>query len=180
MLSKFNKAGRGICCALSVVMLVNGIAGCSKFTKGESSSGLRGSESGSEDQDVQFELQEEGDPGFTGDSGSTIGLDGQPLYESDGQYDYELDPNTMERITGPLDPETHEPVDASSEGDIEGNAVPSSNPLADPEGFEAASEEVDENAPTDAKISGGSVGGGLEKATEYNKLPNTGIFMEDD
>lgn len=144
--------------------------------------------------DVDFNIEEQQDPGFSGTLGdvNSVGAEGEPVYEEDGGVAYEIDPVTLERISGPLDIDTHEPIDGIEEETLTGNDettmaeepsldtfdeptdTASSNPLAVDE-----PEEVEEPAnDTTPEITSDTAG--FTEATEYTKLPNTGKFLEDD
>ena len=115
---------------------------------------------------VDFGLQDGGDPVFS-DLGT--GVD-EGLYTIENGYAYALDPTTFDKVGPPLDPVTHEPigdaasddgsVDASGEGSGEGDTTGEGE--GNGEGAEGSSDE------------------GSNGISDQTKLPNTGIFLEDD
>lgn len=112
---------------------------------------------------VDFNLQQAPDPNF---SSPESGGSDDKIYTIQGDYAYEMDPNTLQIIGPPLDPITHEPVDnpvldgsnPSTPNNPQDTATPVDNLPEDP---------VDTPTPT-------------EPPKEDNKLPNTGMFLEDD
>lgn len=148
--------------------------------------------------DVEFSITEEQNPDFSGSVGDmeSIGIEGEPMYEEDGGVAYEIDPVTLERISGPLDIDTHEPVgDLVTEGlDAEVSsetavAEKTTNPLAvtgeeeTPVVSEVSDTEV--SVPEEPKVTEepqetAEETSGITTPTEYTKLPNTGKFLEDD
>lgn len=133
----------------------------------------------------------------------------QPMYEIDGQYAYEINPVTLERISGPLDPETHEAVSGAETTDQEGEAVPNNDVTVSIEGNSESDTgtqnplEVNESTTTEPETAlGGNEAGatnssvvvqgntdrtedtgegnGIIEPSDYNALPNTGMFLEDD
>lgn len=59
---------------------------------------------------VDFDINASEDPKFSDDA--SLGIN-TPMYEEVDGVAYEVDPSTMERIGGPLDPNTHEPLSES-------------------------------------------------------------------
>lgn len=125
--------------------------------------------------DVSFGLQDPGDPTF---SDIATGED-DGLYTIENGYAYALDPTTFDKTGPALDPITHEVVDPQPQFDADGNLI------QDGEG-----EGNTEQLPPE-----GEGGDGTESQTppdtvqtpppvvtipEGQKLPNTGIFLEDD
>ena len=102
--------------------------------------------------------------------------DDDALYEiKDDGYAYRLDPQTFEAYGEPLDPETHQPISGTSteysgpSSEVEPKPVPSeSEPEQEPE--PEPSEPVENTEENTA----------LVEPTEETRLPNTGLFLEDD
>lgn len=84
--------------------------------------------------EIEFDLQAPSEPVFQegfqeGYPGDSIDLDGaipldseqddsiaeDDLFVVDGDYAYRLDPHTLEKVGGPLDPVTHEPVEVKEQ-----------------------------------------------------------------
>lgn len=155
--------------------------------------------------DVEFSIAEEQKPNFSGSVGDmqNIGIKGEPMYEEDGGVAYEIDPVTMERISGPLDIDTHEPVgdldiedldaEVYSKADMTSEAGGENdiNPLSVSEQEEPVTEKpgvLGEEPGVGKPVSSSetevetetATNSGTAEPTEYTKLPNTGKFLEDD
>lgn len=142
--------------------------------------------------DVEFNIERQQDPGFSETLGdvNSVGAEGEPVYEEDGGVAYEIDPVTLERISGPLDIDTHEPVEEDVEGALAENEESEETIAPDLDSLEEPSESqvpnplaVDE--PEDTAVESPtqeitSETAGFTEVTEYTKLPNTGKFLEDD
>lgn len=113
---------------------------------------------------VDFNLQPAPDPDF--DSPASGGSNDK-IYTIQGDYAYEMDPNTLEIIGPPLDPITHEPVDNPVEGG--GNPSTPNNPQDTPAASEPPASEPPASDPP-----------ATSTPTADTKLPNTGMFLEDD
>lgn len=131
---------------------------------------------------VDFGLQTPPDPDF--DSPDTS--EGEKLYTIIGDYAYELDPATLQPIGPPLDPITHEPVEnpvldgqnPSSPNNPQYNQQPeNNNQNQQPENNNQ--NQQPENNNNNGNQSGQDQGGN-QQPTEDTKLPNTGMFLEDD
>lgn len=95
--------------------------------------------------------------------GASSGEDSDALYEvKDDGYAYRLDPQTFEAYGEPLDPVTHEPISGSS---VEFSGPTSS---AEPEPDQSDSTEITDDSTV------------FVEPTEETRLPNTGLFLEDD
>lgn len=105
-----------------------------------------------------------GDPGLAQDTGSPTGM----YTIADDGFAYALDPNTFTPIGPPLDPVTHLPLDVTPEPTIEVSIPP-----------EVTTPPVESE---ELPIAGDSIEGDTVTATvpPEDKLPNTGIFLEDD
>ncbi len=121
---------------------------------------------GTDGSSVDFGLQVAPTPNF--DSPSTNQSD--KLYTIVGSYAYELDPQTLEPIGDPLDPITHEPV---------------ANPVLD--GVDPTAPNNPQASPSPSAVPSAAPSTSPEpsttpspKPTGEGKLPNTGIFLEDD
>ena len=123
--------------------------------------------------DVSFGLQDPGDPNFS-QMGSSID-DG--LYTIENGYAYALDPNTFDKVGPALDPVTHEVLDPQPvlDGDIDstpndtqtdGDGV-AVNPFPGEE-VPSSNGEPSQNQPANPAV------------PDSVKLPNTGVFLEDD
>lgn len=99
---------------------------------------------------VDFNLQSPGNPDF---DNVPVGSFDTGLYVTEGDYAYALDPATLDKVGPPLDPVTHEPVQTEAPPPDE-NAPEETPPETKPEETAPPAEEV--------------------------KLPNTGLFLEDD
>lgn len=118
---------------------------------------------------VDFGLQTAPDPNF--DSPASGGSS-EKIYTIQGDYAYEMDPNTLEIVGPPLDPITHEPVEnpvldgtnpstPNNPQDTQNNQTPAtSEPPVEPEKPDVPPETSTPPAE--------------------EKLPNTGMFLEDD
>lgn len=103
--------------------------------------------------DVGFTLQPPSDTNFGSISNDPADMsDG--LYTFEDGYAYALDPNTFEKTGPALDPITYQPVDVQPEV-----------PVVDPDPTSVPS-TVESEPP--------------EEVPQDVKLPNTGIFLEDD
>ena len=130
-------------------------------TQGGSPSGTNDSQG---DTGVNFGLQSAPDPDF--DSPST-GDDSGKLYTIVGDYAYELDPSTLQPIGDPLDPVTHQPVNNPV---LEGeNPSTPNNPQNQTQEPQQTAEPDSRPEPTQTPA-----------PTTETKLPNTGMFLEDD
>lgn len=128
-----------------------------------------------------FGLASNNNPNFSDESPSSSEKD-DGLYTMENGYLYELDPTTFEKIGPALDPITREvvypqPEDANSEDQPTSNDEPKELTEGD------ASGEVSGN--TDSAVMGvttDSNNGDADKprVPDTEKLPNTGIFLEDD
>lgn len=112
---------------------------------------------------VDFGLQDGGDPTFS-DMGT--GVD-EGLYTIEGGYAYALDPTTFDKVGPPLDPTTHQPIDGADTSGTEGEGSDEGSGDGDASGESAEGEGDGEGADTQ----------GID---DSKKLPNTGIFLEDD
>lgn len=120
--------------------------------------------------DVNFGLQTAPDPNF--DSPATGGSSDK-IYTIEGDYAYELDPSTFQTIGPPLDPITHEPVDnpvIGGQNPSTPNNPQNSNP---PESQPPASQPPASQPPT-------ATPDPSPAPTGDSKLPNMGMFLEDD
>lgn len=128
-----------------------------------------------EEGENNFTLQSPGNTNFD-DIGLTHEDDPQQseMYTIDGGYAYALDPDTLQPTGDPLDPITHEPADLT---DVENLNPPKVDP--DPklsEGDDKAEGDTDTQVLADSISEGTS----SEQVAPQVKLPNTGIFLEDD
>ena len=118
--------------------------------------------------DVSFGLQDPGDPDFS-DIGTGID-DG--LYTIENGYAYALDPTTFDKTGPALDPVTHEVLDPQPVFDEISDVEQTDPNVVAPE--ENTTEGSGEQTPPEQ----------LPPATptipDEVKLPNTGIFLEDD
>lgn len=117
---------------------------------------------------VDFGLQPAPEPNF--DSPATGG-NSDKIYTIEGDYAYELDPSTFQTIGPPLDPITHEPVDNPV---LDGNnpSTPNNPQNSTPPASQPPASEPPASQPPAASPSPSPSGD--------NKLPNTGMFLEDD
>lgn len=111
-----------------------------------------------------FGLTSPGDPNFS-DMGS--GQD-EGMYTIEDGYAYALDPATFEKVGPPLDPVTHEVVTLTDTTD---DTVPADTAV---QPDDSNNEEETTTTPTQTQTQEPS------KIPEDQKLPNTGIFLEDD
>lgn len=108
---------------------------------------------------VDFGLQPAPDPDF--DSPASGGSNDK-MYTIQGDYAYEMDPNTLSIVGPPLDPITHQPVDNPV---LEGSNPSTPN---NPQDVTPPAEEPPAQEPDP------------EPVKPETKLPNTGMFLEDD
>lgn len=110
--------------------------------------------------DIEFDLEGITDPNF--DSITDVKPESveDVLYTVEDGVAYALDPNTLEPYGPPLDPVTHEPIETAPPAVY--TPAPTPVPELTPE-------------PTNSPIISAQ-----ESLTPDTKLPNTGIFLEDD
>lgn len=144
------------------ICILSTLAACNPFQKEKPSQAQTEQEN-----NVEFEIEDETNPEFSTDV-SDIEMDtitsDSPIYEEENGYAYELDPNTLERISGPLDPVTYEPVESTSNE--------SDNPLA-PD-TQVQEPQVEESTQVEQETVSGTT-----TPNSYNKLPNTGLYPEE-
>lgn len=136
--------------------------------------------------DVNFNLASSTADGTETQETAQVATAPKPLYENDGKYAYQLDPVSLERISGPLDMTTKEPISAST---TDPSATTTPEPILQKDldsaqysdgigGTTSTSSvdepEVEESSPVEAPEES------TLEPSEHTKLPNTGIFLEDD
>lgn len=132
--------------------------------------GTVGDQQNPADSQVNFGLQSAPTPDF--DSPAT-GDDSGKLYTIVGDYAYELDPATLQPIGDPLDPVTHQPV---SNPVLEGeNPSTPNNPQNQTQ--EPATQPTEPSTPPESDPPAQTEEPAQQAET---KLPNTGMFLEDD
>ena len=133
--------------------------------------------------DLTFDLDQPSQPSF--DNIPLVRDDSQPttLYAMDGDYAYALDPDTMQPTGGPLDPVTHEPVtiaDEPSDDQSVEELTEGEPPVVEGDQFLVEGDDT----PTDEDPVVVEDPPVVSEPDPYVnpevKLPNTGIFLEDD
>lgn len=167
-------------CLVLLLSLCLAIALCACGAKEDDTRGADGAQSnttsdsqqtpsGDTGSSVNFGLQSAPDPDF--DSPAT-GDDSGKLYTIVGDYAYELDPNTLQPTGDPLDPVTHLPV---SNPVLEGeNPSTPNNPQNQPQEPAAPADTQPDPEPV------ATAEPDPEPVATQEKLPNTGMFLEDD
>lgn len=111
--------------------------------------------------DVDFDMSAPAAPNF--DNMTLTPAASEPLYTFEDGYAYLLDPDTLQKTGGPLDPVTKEPIEQEPAGE--------------------PGEEAGEGEPTDPaepETPGETEEPPAAEIPEEVKLPNTGVFLEDD
>lgn len=139
---------------------------------------------GTGDQQLQFDLQSPGENNF--DDVPLVRDDSQPtkLYTIDGDYAYELDPNTLTPVGDPLDPVTHQPIAIADQPEPETEEPPAEegDPEPEPPVVEPDPYLVESNPEPEAEqpVPDIVIDDLPPEIPPEQKLPNTGIFLEDD
>lgn len=188
---------KGILVLMTVMILVLCLTGCKDKGKDKESSdgggvtgapqdgqqitlpdvGVSDTDGGLAPDELDFGLQSPGDPDFSDYNTSQ----NEGLYTIENGVAYALDPDTLEKTGPALDPITHEPIDSTDTGDdsvIDPNPQPEQNDtsivISDPEDTAVVSDpedSIDTKNESEPSVS--------EPEPEI-KLPNTGVFLEDD
>ncbi len=135
--------------------------------------GAQQTDPGDANPDVSFDLQEPPAPDF--DSPAT-GDDSGKIYTIEGDYAYEMDPATLKPIGPPLDPITKEPVN-NPVLDGTNPSTPNNPQYSNPTASEPPAES---NPPVQSDPPVTTTEPPTTPPSDENKLPNTGMFLEDD